>query len=246
MMFNLEKSIAEWRQQMLAVGIQAPVPLEELDCHLREDIAQHVAAGMDEASAFEQAVRQIGEASPLRKEFMKTNSPIRTLLRKLKSFVLGAREIPLPALEQFEPAAQQTLTLAPEEARQFKHNFVGTEHLLLGLTRSGSRTVTNVLQKLGVSANLLRMEIERLVPTGPLATAAGQIPYTPRARQALQLSAEEAHRLNQSRVRPEHIFLGLLREGSGVAALVLKNLGVRLESARAEVLKEMRAHPEAG
>ena len=191
------------------------------------------------------AVRQIGEALPLRKEFMKTNSPIRTLLRKLKSFVLGAREIPLPALEQFEPAAQQTLTLAPEEARQFKHNFVGTEHLLLGLTRSGSRTVTNVLQKLGVSANLLRMEIERLVPTGPLATAAGQILHAPRARPC-NYPPRKLHRLNQSRVRPEHIFLGLLREGSGVAALVLKNLGVRLESARAEVLKEMRAHPEAG
>jgi hypothetical protein len=244
-MFDLEKSIAVWRQQMLAAGIQAPVPLDELECHLREDIAQQVAAGMDEARAFELAIRQIGHAAPLRKEFMKAKSPIRMILWKLKSFVLGAREIPLPATEEFEPAAQQALTLAPEEARQFKHDFVGTEHLLLGLTHSGSRTVTNVLQKLGVSVEVLRVEIERLVGAGPVGADTREIPYTPRALQALQLSIQEARGLNQPRVRPEHIFLGLLREGGGVAALVLKNLGVQLESARAEVMREMRAHPEA-
>ena len=245
-MFNLETAIAEWRRQMLAAGIQSPVPLDELEGHLREDIEQHMRTGMDEARAFELAVQHMGQAVSLRKEFMKTSNTTRMFLRKLKSFVLGVREIPLPALDEFEPTARQTLTLAPEEARHFNHTFVGTEHLLLGLTRSDSRTVPNVLQKLGVSMDALSVEIERLVPVGPVGIATGQIPYTPRARRALQLSSDEARKLNQPRVRPEHIFLGLLREGSGVAALVLKNLGVQLDAARAEVLKEMRAHPEAG
>jgi hypothetical protein len=245
-MFNLETAMAEWRRQMLAAGIQSPVPLDELESHLREDIEQQVRSGMDEARAFELAVQQMGQAISLRKEFMKTSNKTRMFLRKLKSFVLGVREIPFPSLDEFEPVARQALALAPEEARHFNHNFVGTEHLLLGLTRSDSRTVSNVLQKLGVSTNTLRVEIERIVSTGPMAIAAEQIPYTPRARQALQLSAEEARKLNQPHVRAEHIFLGLLREGGGVAALVLKNLGVRLEAAREEVLKEMRAHPEVG
>src|SRR5580700_1677843 len=136
-MFNLETSIAEWRRQMLAAGIKTPVPLEELEAHLREDIEQQVRAGTEEACAFEMAVRHIGQAVALKKEFMKTSNPKAVFLRKLKSFILGVREVPLPALEDFEPAARQTLDLAPEEARQFNHNFVGTEHILLGLTRSG-------------------------------------------------------------------------------------------------------------
>jgi ATP-dependent Clp protease ATP-binding subunit ClpC len=103
-----------------------------------------------------------------------------------------------------------------------------------------------VLQKLGVKNEALRREIEKFVPVGSEAVTAAKIPYTPRAREALQLAANEARKLNQPHIKAEHIFLGLLREGSGVAAVVLKKLGVRLENARAEVSKEMTAHPEAG
>jgi hypothetical protein len=245
-MFDLEQSITDWRGQMLAAGIKSPVPLDELESHLREDIEQQVRSGIAEARAFEIAVRHIGRAVALRKEFMKTSNMKWTLLRKLKSFIFGVREVPLPALDNFEPAARQTLDLAPEEARHFNHHFVGTEHILLGLTRSGSKTVANVMQKLGVTGDALRLEIERFVSIGAVAVPAAKIPYTPRARQALQLASEEAKKLNQHHVKAEHIFLGLLREGGGVAAAVLKNLGVRLESARAVVLKEMSAHPEAG
>lgn len=245
-MFNLEQAIAGWRRQMLAAGIKSPVPLEELESHLRDDVERQVAAGAGEARAFELAVQRIGQPAPLRKEFLKSANFKTLLLRKLKGFFSGGRGGPLPAMHNFEPAALQTLQLAPTEARQFNHDFVGTEHLLLALTRSGSKAVLNVMQKLGVRDETLREEIERFVSTGPLAVTAPEIPYTPRARKSLKLAGDEARMQNQSRVRPEHIFLGLLREGGGVAALILKNHGIRLETARAEILKEMNAHPGRG
>ena len=114
---------------------------------------------------------------------------------------------------------------------------------MLGLTRCGSKSVATVMQKLGVKSEVLRIEIEQFVGAGPEAVTAANIPFTPRTRMALQLAAEEARKLNQPHVRAEHIFLGLLREGGGVAAIVLKKLGVCLDGARAEVLKEMQAHP---
>lgn len=244
-MFSLETAIAEWRKQMLAAGIKTPVPLDELENHLREDIEQQMHAGADEARAFEIAVQHIGQPAPLKKEFMKTVHFKWLLLQKIKCF-LGIRTASLPEVDTFAPAALQALQLAPEEARHFNHDFVGTEHVLLGLARSDSKSVSNVMQKLGVRSDALRVEIERFVHTGTIAVTAANIPYTPRAKQALQLAAEEARKLNQPHIRAEHIFLGLLREGGGVAALVLKNLGVSLEGARAEVLKEASAHPGAG
>lgn len=245
-MFELETAITDWRRQMLAAGIKTPVPLEELECHLREDTERQVRTGMEEAHAFALAVQRIGQALELKKEFMKTGNAKWMLLRKLRCFLLGVREAPLPALDNFELAARQALELAPEEARQFNHDFVGTEHLLLGLTRSGSKTVLKVMHALGVESEALRLEIERFVAVGAVAAPATEIPFTPRARQALQLAAEEARKLNQRHVKAEHIFLGLLREGGGVAAMVLKALGVQLERARAEILREMSAHPEPG
>jgi len=242
--FNLEQAIARWRQLMLGAGIQAPVPLEELECHLREDIERQVRTGIEEERAFELAVQQIGQAVELNQEFMKTGNAKWMMLRKLKGFLLGVPEVPLPALDNFEPAARQTLKLAPEEARQFNHDFVGTEHLLLGLTRSGSKTLLKIMQQLGVESEAVRLEIERFVSVGAVAASATEVPFTPRARQALQLAVEEARKLNQRHVKAEHIFLGLLREGSGVAAVVLKALGVQLERARAEILREMSTHPE--
>jgi hypothetical protein len=245
-MFSLESAIAEWRCQMLAAGINAPVPLDELESHLRDDIEQRVGAGDQEARAFELAVQRIGHAAPLRKEFMKTKNFKTIILQKWKALIRFRREIPLPAFDDFEPAALQALQAAPDVARHFNHDFVGTEHLLLALTRSGSKAVINVIQKLGAPDEILRREIERMIPNGATAVTAPLIPYTPRARQSIKLAGDEARKLNQPHVRAEHIFLGLLGEGSGVAAIVLKNLGVRLETARAEILKEMDAHPEAG
>jgi hypothetical protein len=240
-MFNLEHAIAEWRREMLDAGIKAPVPLDELESHLRDDIEHQIKSGAAEAHAFEMAVQRIGQAVPLKKEFMKTSGFKKKVLRILKALTPAGGKASLPALDQFEPAALKTLQLAPDEARHFNHDFVGTEHILLALNRSGSKALVNVMQKLGVQDEILRREIERFVSTGPVAVTAAKIPYTPRARKSLKLAAEEARKLNEPHVRAEHIFLGLLREGGGVAALVLKRLGVRLETARAEILKEMNA-----
>lgn len=235
-MFDLEKSIANWRKQMVAAGIEISA-LDELESHLRDDIDREVRLGTMQSEAFESAVRRLGQPAILKKEFMIFDRT--SILRRLKGFILGTGKMPLPPLDEFEPAARQALELAPMEARRFRHDFVGTEHLLLGLTESGSEVVTTALRKLDLDLQTLRLEIERFVPVGANPTAAAQIPYTPRAREALHLAAEEARKLNQSSVKPEHILLGLLREGGGVAALVLKKLNVQLNAARTEILRQM-------
>jgi len=242
-MFELEKAIKRWRQRMLDAGIKAPEALEELENHLRDDVEQQVCSGTSESEAFENAVRQLGQPVALRKEYAKAGRPKRELLRKLRSALFGFGEIPFPSLENLAPAARESLELAPDEARRFHHDFVGTEHVLLGLAQSQSGVVSNVMRRLGVSAPAIRVEIEKIVSSGPAHDLPIRIPFTPRARKALQLAAAEARKFGQSRVNAEHIFLGLILEGSGVAALVLKNLGVRIEAAREETLREMRANP---
>src|ERR1041384_7854650 len=122
------------------------------------------------------------------------------------------------AMNNFTPRAQQVLALARKEADRFNHNFVGTEHLLLGLIKLGQGVAVNVLQKLGLDLETVRMEVEKQVGTGPDQKMIGNIPYTPRVKKVLALAAKEAKNLNHTYVGTEHILLGLLREGDGVAA----------------------------
>lgn len=143
------------------------------------------------------------------------------------------------ALNNFTPRAQQVLALARKEADRFNHNFVGTEHLLLGLIKLGQGVAVNVLQKLGLDLETVRMEVEKQVGTGPDQKMIGNIPYTPRVKKVLALASKEAKALNHTYVGTEHILLGLLREGDGVAARVLKNLDVDIELTRQEILKEL-------
>src|SRR4051794_39568800 len=143
------------------------------------------------------------------------------------------------AMNNFTPRAQQVLALARKEADRFYHNFVGTEHLLLGLIKLGQGVAVNVLQKLGLDLETVRMEVEKQVGTGPDQKMIGNIPYTPRVKKVLALAAKEAKALNHTYVGTEHILLGLLREGDGVAARVLKNLDVDIEQTRQEILKEL-------
>src|SRR6187431_2873548 len=143
------------------------------------------------------------------------------------------------AMNNFTPRAQQVLALARKEADRFNHNFVGTEHLLLGLIKLGQGVAVNVLQKLGLDLETVRMEVEKQVGTGPDQKMIGNIPYTPRVKKVLSLAAKEAKALNHTYVGTEHILLGLLREGDGVAARVLKNLDVDIEQTRQEILKEL-------
>src|SRR6186713_2776225 len=143
------------------------------------------------------------------------------------------------AMNNFTPRAQQVLALARKEADRFNHNFVGTEHLLLGLIKLGQGVAVNVLQKIGLDLETVRMEVEKLVGTGPDQKMIGNIPYTPRVKKGLSLAAKEAKALNHTYVGTEHILLGLLREGDGVAARVLKNMDVDIEQTRQEILKEL-------
>ena len=142
-------------------------------------------------------------------------------------------------MNNFTPRAQQVLALARKEADRFNHNYVGTEHLLLGLIKLGQGVAINVLAKMGLDLETVRMEVEKQVGSGPETKMGGTIPYTPRVKKVLALAGKEAKALGHSYVGTEHILLGLLREGDGVAAKVLKNLDVDIERTRNEILREL-------
>ncbi|MBT7734331.1 MAG: ATP-dependent Clp protease ATP-binding subunit, partial [Verrucomicrobia bacterium] len=143
------------------------------------------------------------------------------------------------SMNNFTPRAQQVLALARKEADRFNHSFVGTEHLLLGLINLGQGVAVNVLQKMGLDLETVRLEVEKQVGTGPDQKMAGNIPYTPRVKKVLELSKKEAKALHHTYVGTEHILLGLLREGEGVAARVLKNLDIDIDLCRQEILQEL-------
>src|SRR3984885_12062699 len=143
------------------------------------------------------------------------------------------------AMSNFTPRAQQVLALARKEADRLNHNFLGTEHLLLGLIKLGQGVAVNVLQKMGLDLETVRMEVEKQTPSGPDQKMIGNIPYTPRVKKVIALAQKEAKNLNHTYVGTEHLLLGLLREGDGVAAKVLRALDVDIEEARQRVLKEL-------
>ncbi len=142
-------------------------------------------------------------------------------------------------LSNLSPRAMQALALARKEADRFNHNFVGTEHILLGLIKLGQGVAVNVLLKMGVVLETVRAEVEKQVGTGPYQKMIGNIPYTPRVKKVLALATREAKALNHTYVGTEHLLLGLLREGGGVAARVLTSLDINVEETRREVLKEL-------
>ncbi len=142
-------------------------------------------------------------------------------------------------MSNFTPRAQQVLALARKEADRLNHNFLGTEHLLLGLIKLGQGVAVNVLTKMGLDLETVRLEVEKQVGTGPDQKMIGNIPYTPRVKKVIALAQKEAKNLNHTYVGTEHLLLGLLREGDGVAAKVLRSLDVDIEVARQETLKEL-------
>ena len=142
-------------------------------------------------------------------------------------------------MNNFTPRAQQVLALARKEADRFHHNYVGTEHLLLGLIKLGQGVAVSVLQKMGLDLETVRSAVEKQVGTGQETKNQGSIPYTPRVKKVLALAGKEAKALNHSYVGTEHILLGLLREGEGVAARVLKSLDIDIERTRNEILREL-------
>ena len=142
-------------------------------------------------------------------------------------------------MSDLTPRAKQVLALARKEAERFNHNYVGTEHLLLGLIKLGQGVAVNVLERMGLDLDRVRMEVERLVGSHPKTNMIGDTPYTPRVKKVLALAGKEAKALNHSHVGTEHILLGLLKEGEGIAARVLKNLDVDPARTRNEILKEL-------
>ncbi|MBI5762049.1 MAG: ATP-dependent Clp protease ATP-binding subunit [Planctomycetes bacterium] len=146
--------------------------------------------------------------------------------------------------ERFTDRARKVMALANQEAQRFNHEYIGTEHILLGLVKEGSGVGANVLKNLDVDLRKVRMEVEKLVKSGPDMVTMGKLPQTPRAKKVIEYAIEEARNLNHNYVGTEHLLLGLLREQDGVAAQVLMNLGIKLEEVREEVLNLLGAGAE--
>jgi ATP-dependent Clp protease ATP-binding subunit ClpC len=138
---------------------------------------------------------------------------------------------------RFTERARKVIILAKEEARRFNHDYIGTEHLLLGLIREGEGVAAAVLQKMGLNLETIRLEVEKLVQPGPTTQVLGDIPFTPRSKKALELAAEEARALGHNYIGTEHLLLGLIREGEGAASQVLMNLGLDLSKVRNEIME---------
>ncbi len=138
--------------------------------------------------------------------------------------------------ERFTDRARKVMALANQEAQRFNHEYIGTEHILLGLVKEGSGVGANVLKNLNVDLRKVRLEVEKLVKSGPDMVTMGKLPQTPRAKKVIEFAIEEARTLNHNYVGTEHLLLGLLREHEGVAAQVLMNLGLKLDEVREEVL----------
>jgi ATP-dependent Clp protease ATP-binding subunit ClpC len=138
--------------------------------------------------------------------------------------------------ERFTDRARKIMQLANQEAQRFNHEYIGTEHILLGLIQEGTGVAANVIHDLHVDPRKIKLEVEKLIQCGRHPLTLGKLPHTPRAKSVIQRAMQEARDLNHNYVGSEHILLGLLREGEGVAAVVLNNCGVTWEAARSQTL----------
>ena len=143
--------------------------------------------------------------------------------------------------DRFTDRAKKVMSFARQEAMKFNHEYIGTEHILLGLVQEGSGVAANVLKNMNIDLEKIRHEVEKIVKTGPSMVTMGQLPFTPRAKKVLELSMEEASQLSHNYIGTEHLLLGLIRENEGIAAQVLMNLGVKLDEVREEVLEFLGA-----
>jgi ATP-dependent Clp protease ATP-binding subunit ClpC len=146
--------------------------------------------------------------------------------------------------DRFTDRARKVMGLARQEAQRFNHDYIGTEHILLGLVQEGSGVAASVLKNLDIDLKKIRHEVEKLVSSGTTMVTMGQLPFTPRAKKVLELSLEEASNLGHTYIGTEHLLLGLIRENEGIAAQVLRNLKVKLEDVRDEVLELLGADPQ--
>ncbi len=148
--------------------------------------------------------------------------------------------------DRFTERARKVIILAKEEAKRFNHDYIGTEHILLGLIKEGESVAAAVLQNLGLSLDTIRLEVEKLVQFGPSTVVSGDIPFTPKAKKVIELALDEARRLGHNYIGTEHLLLGLIKEGEGVASHVLMNVGLDLNKVRAEVIKLLGSTTPSG
>ena len=146
--------------------------------------------------------------------------------------------------ERFTDRARRVVVLAQEEARLLNHNYIGTEHILLGLIHEGEGVAAKALESLGISLEAVRAQVEEIIGHGGQAPS-GHIPFTPRAKKVLELSLREALQLGHNYIGTEHILLGLIREGEGVAAQVLVKLGADLSRVRQQVIQLLSGYAGA-
>src|SRR5437667_63189 len=144
--------------------------------------------------------------------------------------------------ERFTDRARRVVVLAQEEARMLNHNYIGTEHLLLGLIHEGEGVAAKALESMGISLEAVRQQVEEIIGQGQAAPT-GHIPFTPRAKKVLELASREALQLGHNYIGTEHILLGLVREGGGVAAQVLVKLGADLNRVRQQVVQLLHGYP---
>jgi len=179
-----------------------------------------------------------------------SNNPLDQFSQMFRRLIRGKHTTPSDLVDQlvdrFTKRASHVLKLSQEEAQRFQHNYVGTEHLLLGLIQEGGGAATEVLNNLGVKGEQIRHDVEAIVGRGERAVT-GEAALTPRAKKVIEFAVDEARRLNHRFIGTEHLLLGLIREGEGIAANVLKNLGLQLEQVRTEtreVLRQYQTGPE--
>ncbi|MGH2768871.1 MAG: Clp protease N-terminal domain-containing protein, partial [Actinomycetota bacterium] len=143
--------------------------------------------------------------------------------------------------ERFTDRARRVVVLAQEEARHLNHNYIGTEHILLGLISEGEGVGAQALRALGFSLEAVRSQVGDIIGTGS-SSPQGHIPFTPRAKKVLEISLREMHQLGHNHIGTEHILLGIIREGEGVAAQVLERMGAELERVRQQVIQLLSGH----
>jgi len=175
-----------------------------------------------------------------------SSNPLDQFAHLLRKIIQGKYTTPSGLIGRFDlftKRASHVLALAQEEAQHFQHNYIGTEHLLLGLVREGEGVASQVLSNLGIEVDQVRHAVEAIIERGER-TVLGELGLTPRAKKVFELAMEEARRLNHHFIGTEHLLLGLVREGDGIAASVLENFGLHLEQVRAETLRVLRQHQE--
>ncbi len=173
-----------------------------------------------------------------------SNSPLDQVALFIRNALTGKQTTPADVVgrfDRFTKRARTALELAREEAQRFQHNYIGTEHLLLGLLREGEGVAAQVLSNLEVDLNQVRSTIEAIIGRGDRIVL-GQVGLTPRSKKVIELAVDEAKHLNHHFIGTEHLLLGLIREGEGIAAGVLKGLGIQLERVRTETIRVLSQH----